>query len=178
MQQNVIEYYKLVKHTHAELYKSCKELFESVGSCTDLKELVDYAYAFRDASKLLEDCAKEARKAQKRAADIACVLWVQASATSEQDDTVKTEYCSGTPQVKFAGRVPRPGTSEYDELLRYLGMPDDLVNSGVMRTHWPSFVDYLTRRAEEGKPLPPGVNPETTYPVYELRLRKVKCVDE
>ena len=179
MNQEVVEYYKVVQQMHAELYQRSKKLVEAINTCTDLGELTDYAYALRDASKLLEDSAKDARKAQKRASDITCILWVQHSAADASfPDKIKTEHCTGTPQVKFAGRVPRPGTPEYDELLAFMGMPEGLIKSGVMRTHWPSFVDYLTRLAEEGKPLPPGVDPETTYPVYELRLRKGKCVDE
>ena len=178
MKQNTIEYYKLVKELHAALYQKMKGILEEVSKCNDLVELTDYTYAFRDASKLLEDSAKDARKAQKRASDIACMLWVQQSTNGAYLDNIPTEFCTGTPQVKMAGRVPRPDTAEYNELLRFLGMPEDLVNSGIMRTHWPSFVDYVTRLSEEGKPLPPGVDPKTTYPIYELRLRKTKSVDE
>ena len=41
-----------------------------------------------------------------------------------------------------------------------------------MRMHWPSMVEHLSALAEEGKPFPPGVDPDKTYPIYSTTIRR------
>jgi hypothetical protein len=47
-------------------------------------------------------------------------------------------------------------------------------DSEAVRPHWPGMVSYLTGLMRQGRPLPPGIDPEKTYPRYKLRLRALK----
>jgi hypothetical protein len=58
------------------------------------------------------------------------------------------------------------------------GAPPELVAADVLRPHWPHLVEWLSRRASEGLPPPPGIDPAQTYSLWNLRnLRARKGVN-
>jgi hypothetical protein len=87
---------------------------------------------------------------------------------------------TGTPDVTFGANVPSRESKEYRALMEHLGCPAETIEADVVRPHWPHLADYLTRRASEGKPPPPGIDPASQYPVYSvghLRTKRGVTID-
>jgi len=171
------EVYKAVYTAHAEAYAKLKKMHDVVGSCSDVKEQADFAYALRETAKLADDLRKMADATRSIAEKICCAVAVKDGIT----DPVRTEYCTATPRIKMSATLPNKRTDpeRYAQLLEFFGMTDEAREMDVARINWNGFVDYVTRACEEGRPLPPGVDMEKTYPVYSLSpLRRKKGVLE
>jgi hypothetical protein len=62
--------------------------------------------------------------------------------------------------------------------MEHLGIPEHMAAGDVVRPHWPGLKEYLTKLAQQGLPLPPGIDPQKTYSEYTLEVRKKKGVLE
>jgi hypothetical protein len=105
---------------------------------------------------------------------MACLVWV----TKESDEPIRTEYVTASPDVKQMVSLPRRRSNPegYATLMRYLGIAQELwdvdeESHAAVSFHWPGMIDYVSTLLAQGKPLPPGVDPTSTYPVYKLGLR-------
>lgn len=179
MKQEATDYYSLVQKLYEEHVKRLPQLQESIKRCTDLKELVDYAFAMNRASKFLDDMRKTCDATEMLCERLACLIWVAAEMTGP----IRTEHCSATPNIKMIATIPKRSThpAEFEALMTFLGIPKNLIDEEqgeVVRAHWPGLVSYLSRLMSEGKPLPPGIDPQKTYPEYHLTLRPKKGVGE
>lgn len=170
--------YNIVKKSHNEAYPILKQLEGGLQSENKLTELVDIAYAMRECEKLLEDFRKTCKRIQEISGQIACVLAVK----EQRVENVKTEYATGTPEVKFAAQLPSKSKNpeQYAKLMTGLGVPNNLWkgDNDVVRPHWPGFRDYLSVLCTLGEPLPDGIDLDKTYPNYQLRLRSRKSINE
>ena len=75
---------------------------------------------------------------------------------------------------KYAAFVKSLGIPAH---LAVLNNPDDKNEHAPVDLHYNGVCEYVTELQRQGKPLPPGVDPEKTYPVFKLKLRKKKAVD-
>ncbi len=169
-----------VTECHEDVYTDLgKEIEPLVRSCNNLEELVDTAYVLRETSKLCNDMRKMCDVLRELSEKICCVIAIK----DESVGAIKTEYASGTPNVKMMASIPKKKThpEKFAALMEHLGIPAELweEESDVVRPHWPGFVNHLTALAAAGKPLPPGIDADKTYPVYSLDpLRKKKGIQE
>ena len=183
MRQHASDYVRKVRALLTDLVKLNGEISESVKTCTDLKELADYAHAMHEAAQMLEGMEKKARQQRALAEQLACVIWVTQCPDGEPHN-IKTEYVTATPRVTMIASVPKRSTQpeEFAKLMDYMGIPRHLWegegDAEVVRCHWPGLVTWLSRLAEEGKPLPEGIDISKTYPQYALTLRRRKSADE
>jgi hypothetical protein len=161
---------------HAEIYRELSQLKEQSLKCGDMQELADRAYALRDMHKYVDDLRKELDQTKSVCERIACLLWAKDS----EGDPIRTDHCTASPKIKYMASLPsRTRDPEaYANLMGHLGIPDGLLPEDVVRPHWPGFVNYMTRLAEEGLPLPEGIDVDKTYPVYSLTIRGKKGVNE
>lgn len=148
----------------------------------DIRQLADTAYAMREAYALLDRLRKDVKAIQDLAEKMACLLYT-ADATHSANDSIRTGYCTATPDVGLMASLPKKNKDPegFAAMMQYMGIPDVLWNTPseddeAVRPHWPGMVSYLTKLMGEGRPLPPGLNPERTYPVYKLKIRKVKDI--
>lgn len=174
------EAYGLARQTHERLYNLLREAERTLTTTPDLAEQVDAAYAMRETAKLLDDTRKDASRLCETASKIACAIAIKSGSA----DTIRTEYVSATPKMDMAPAVPnrRRDPEQYRAFCAAVGIPEALVNvdenaSQVFELHWPGLVSHFTALMEEGKPLPPGVRLDQTYPVYKLSMRGRKEVD-
>jgi hypothetical protein len=152
---------------HASIYKLLLEL-KSGATIRSLPELVDLVYALKKSSELLDDVRKEVDQLKEFIERLACLAWL----TQASGENVKTEYCTGTPDVKQMAKVPKPGTEEYVALMNHFGVDP----SSPVRPHWPSMVERLSAELAEGKPLPPGCDPASVYQVFRVKILKKRPV--
>lgn len=145
-----------------------------------MHEQADYAYAFREIYRLADDLRKEAQLNKDLSEKIACLLWVK-DGTGE---SIRTEHCTCTPKVRMSAKIPKKShdPEDYANLMRFLQIPESVWNIPdedfeVVRIHWPGFIEYVSKLLEEGKPLPPGVDPEKSHPLYSLTILGRSPVD-
>lgn len=178
MTDDDVTMFKRIKKAHAATYPLIKRLREETARCQNLERLADRCLATRQALNYLNDMRKELNLLDELAEKLACLIWVQL----EVGETIKTEYTTAIPQVKMMAAVPKRRTDPegYAKFMDFLGVPAALYagEEEAMRVHWPGMVAYLSEQLAQGKPLPPGVDPASAYPVYSLTCRRRKEVDD
>lgn len=179
MREDMVAVYQRLRNVHAEVYATVSQVREQMKQVCDIDEHADVVYACHETMKYLDDIRTEINKLNDQCEKIACAIWVR-EGTGE---TIRTSFCTVSPEVKIMASIPRKKTDpdSYNAFMRSLGVSDDVLRQpeDVVRPHWPGLVEYVSRLAAAGKPLPPGVDPDKTYPVYTLHIRaKRKGVDE
>ena len=173
-----VELFVLARQFHADLYPKVKKLRDETQTCHNLERLVDRCLAARHALQYLEDLRKEISLLNERAEKLACLIWVELDMT----ENVKTAYTLGMPKVKMMAAVPKKRTdpASFRAFMEFLKVPAELYagEHEAVRVHWPGMVDYISDLLENGKPLPDGIDPNKTYPVYSLTCRKRKEIDD
>lgn len=176
MNEKLKAVYQAVHRMHEEVYTKLKEIDDETRACSNMEELADTAFACRETRKLADDIRKMCDVTQGMAEKICCAVAVK----DEFAGPVKTEYCTATLNIKMCATLPSKtkDPEAYKALLDHFGIDNSLVENDAVRFHWPGMVDYVTGLCEQGRPLPPGLNTEKTYPVYALKpLTKRKAIE-
>ena len=166
----------------SELYDKTMELYEQVqaevmtlrrvNDRMSPEELVDAGYLLREIESLLDDGRKECKA---RKAYIAKLLGREAStrALAGRDDLkIKGQLANATVDIKLLPKMPKAGTSEFDELMNFFGVTGEAARTGLLSLHFVKLTEYLTKSAEDGINPPPGL--VGTFPEYSVIYRKKK----
>ena len=168
--------YQSLERMYPAIYSDLSRL-ETLAKSSDLTQgdRADAAYAMREISRVVADIRKEADRIKRLLDQVMCVVW---TTNCETDDStprsIHGEVAIATPNVKMGVTLPTKNTDpeNYRTLMQHFGFSDELIEADAVRTHWPGMVQYMTNLMEEGKPLPPGVRPDQTYPIYNTTIRK------
>jgi len=137
------------------------------------EELCDFGFICRELENILDELRKEVKARKELCGSIIAYRLVQASI---QDPSIKMkvqgQFASGTPDVKMQAALPHKFTDEYYQITDYLKVPRDVASSGVLRLDWKQVTEFLTKRMNEGKEIPPGFGKQ--YPLYTTTYRKRK----
>lgn len=169
-------FYRAVFNSLVEVQALIPDIRENLQNQAKLSEVADTAYTIRRAFDLMEEQLKQLRALKTLSEKILCMKW----ALGSDGSSIKTEYCTATPEVNEMAKIPsqKNQPSDYCQFLADLGCPDELIKADALRPHWPGLIELFKTRHAEGKPLPKGVDPSTTYPVYSVRFLKKKGVIE
>ena len=169
MRSQLQQLYTEAVRAHSALYASLSVVRDESRVSLDMLELVDTAFALRECHKFFDDLRKEAKRTQEMAEKLVCLLWIKGGGEEER---LRTPYCTASPVIKTAVSIPsaRRQPEQYEALMKDLGVPEALWRSDVIRPHWPGFTEYASSLASNGRPLPGGVDPNKTYPIYALRM--------
>lgn len=177
MTDDDVQIFTAIRDLHGFLYPKIKQLREETQRCRNLERLADRCMAAKQSLNYVNDLRKELNLLQELAERLACLIWVQL----EMTESIKTEHTTAIPNVKMMAAVPKKRTQPeaYAAFMDFLGVPKALYegDEDAVRPHWPGMVEYLSGLLAEGKPLPPGIEPDKTYPVYSLTCRKRMEVD-
>jgi len=176
MKQEMINLYKTTKTWYNQCYQELLKAQKQLQTARTPEEAADMAYALNELHKWCDDMRKEAKRAKEIADRVACLLWVQ----RDNGDNIKTDHCTATPIIKMQPKVPKLSSDPeaYYALMDYLGIPRTTSDQELVRVHWPSMVEYLTLLAEEGRPMPKGIDPNGSRPEYRLMIRSKRAVDD
>ena len=181
MNDRVKELFKLVDKAHDEIFTEMIKLEDELPE-TDIYEATDWVYAFREMADKLRTIRVKADVMKINCQNLACALYVVQGPNSPiiRDGNIKTGHCTGTPDLKQGAHIPKlkKDPEGYYAVMDYLGIPKGIVEKDLVRPHWPSVVDHLSELASLGKPMPPGIDPTKTYPVYDMVVRRKKGVSE
>jgi hypothetical protein len=173
--------YLLALELHRASVELEVKLNAEMSTCVEKTDAVDVAYAMRETWSLVHDVRKRVYVLQQRAEKLAVAL----NLADGSAENIKTDYCTATPKIRTIVSIPRRSTDpeNFGKLMAWLGVPKDLWDKGdeekeVLRPHWPGLIDHIADRLQEGKPMPPGVEPNKTYAEYSLVMRGKKGIAE
>jgi hypothetical protein len=180
MRPEAVELFKRARALHEEAVRMCLTARNDAKKCADTEELADLAFACRKTCDFLTETMKLVRQLGVLSEKIAATVHI---ATCPNQRSIHTQYVVATPNVKVMASIPRPDSSpkEYAEMMEFFGVPENLWKGrthALVKDHWPGVMEELTRLQAEGKPLPPGLDPEKSYAEYTLTLTGRKGPDE
>lgn len=163
-----------IEKAHAETFKLLLECRGPPTNSTN-EELVDLSFMMREAENFCEDLRKELRGARDFLGRIICMRWLHENLnTHDVDMSIRGKLAMGTPQVRTMASLPLPekDPEAFVAFMKRIGVFGQALKRSLVKVHWPAVTDYLTDLIAKGKPLPPGIDPNRTYSVYQVILRK------
>lgn len=164
-----------------KIYLSCYENLSIIrdelrAGKFQVEDMINFIYVAREISKLVNDLRKEIDGVGHMFENTACAIYVSLNRT----DPIRSSLATGTPDLRLAVKIPNQNRDpeEFTKLMKFLEIPDKAISDKVIKLHWPGLCEYVSVLAEEGQPLPPGINPDDTYPIYSVRIRGIKNLDE
>lgn len=180
MRPELKDLYKQIRAVHQRFVQIDAWLEEEIKCATDKYDMTDVAFASREISELCKEIVKLANQKQRFAERMACLIAI----AEANPNAYQTDYVTASPDIKTIVSIPKKSTHPegFGKLMQYLGVPDELYSGEgdkeVVRPHWPGLVDRIARDLAEGKPMPPGTDPNKTYAEYKLKMRERKGVAE
>jgi hypothetical protein len=148
-----------VEEVHASVVGYCHVLSGALGN-NELTEadLADAGYLLRESERWLDEARKEVKAKKETIGRILAVLITRrVMEDPDEEPRARGELCTATPDVAIRPKLPKAGTEEYSDLMRWLGVPVETVEGGVLNVHFNRMSEMLTRMAEEGKTPHPGL---------------------
>lgn len=170
MTEESLALYKECESFHLALTKAAVNLESKIVACGSITDQVDASLVARETAKMMEHCAKQLRKLEYLATQVSCALW---ASTPGSTDRIRTEYCTASPSVCPKPVIPSYTTSKekYAEAMRGLGVPDSVIESGLLSFHWKRLSQHVADLAGQGLPAPTGINIADTAPKFTLNAR-------
>ena len=138
----------------------------------DPKELADLLYALKKTKDLLDSQKKNLGKTIRFLETAVCQNY--AHQLSEEgavvNRSIKTEWCTATPNVEQALPIPKPGEEKYDDLMEWLGVPEAVAKSHVFRLDWDALVSAITQARKAGCPMPKKFSMHDQVPRMSVRI--------
>jgi hypothetical protein len=161
--------YFRIKSFYGEVCNELDTIREEMVAETDLNTQADKVYALRETSNVAEELAKELRRIHTLASKLACLIEM-----SGIQDSALTEYCSGRARVTRIAKVPakrRNNEEDFDKVMDWIGIPEEVYRSELVRPHWPNVQEKFAEAQEKGEVPPINVTEELRYE-YSIRKRK------
>lgn len=133
-------------------------------------EICDLGFLFREFGDQAKDLSTTANVWEEKLSTVLCLGCVAKTMQTGEEETIKGELASGTPKVEQQPKLPKRGTPEHAQLCNYYGIEPQ--NAYLFAPHFVAFSELLTKLAEEGKPIPPGIVGK--YEKFGMRYRRKK----
>jgi len=175
----LVELFKQAQSLHARFIEVDLEVRRKLNGCADIETHVDAAYALREISEFADALRKKANATKQTAESLAIMI----NTANGSADTIRTEYCTASTDVKTLVSIPTRSKKpeEFGKLMDWLGVPEPLHSGGdraVVEPNWPGLIEHINKALAEGRPLPPGVDPNKTYSESKLIIKRRKGVTE
>jgi len=128
------------------------------------EKMCDIGYLLRELENLFDDWRKDCKARKELIGKILAFNVTQASLNGSTETCVRGLLATGTADVKIRAKLPAKGTDEYMAVLKHFGIPETLVQAGVLKLDWDGVSGLATKQAQDGKPMPPGLG--ETFPEY------------
>jgi hypothetical protein len=180
--RDAIKAYGQMKKAHLDEYAMLTTLRDELKAGKyQLTDMVNFIYVIREISRLADDIRKEADGISRIFENLACATYVASHQNDpERSDPIRASLATGTPNLKIGINVPneRLEPERYFKLMKFFGISEEQLESRVVKAYWPGLCEQISKLAEEGKPLPPGISVENTYPTYSVTIKMIQNLDE
>lgn len=143
-------------------------------------ELVDFGFLCREVADTADEIRKDCNAHMALASRIVCIRETEKFVANPEDSEVgkpiRGSLATGSTDVKVIVDQPQKGQHEYHLLMKYLGVPEDLIVSGLVKPSWKGINDLATECEREGKPMPPGLGKKR--PEYIVTYRRKRGGNE
>ena len=136
------------------------------------EEMVDVGFLFKRLEEMLDATRKECGHKKEQLGRLLAAVITRRALADSSEPTARGELAVATADVKVRAVVPKRGTPEYEELMKHLGVREDVRHAGVLTPHWLHLSDWLTAAASRGERLPPGIT--TLRPDATVTYRPIK----
>lgn len=156
-----------------------EDLSQMQSSLTGLPipDIVDIGFFCRK----MEDISDTLRRdCSARVAVVGRMLAAYAGAEAIRGNEVSLsgEFATATPTVTEKPKMPSNNSPEMRELLRWIGVSDDVIDKGYLRPSFSQLEEELTRRLETGEKPPPGIQATFREVSAVFRQKRGKKQDE
>ena len=168
MKPELLALYANVHRIHCELVNTALDIEANIKQETSTHELADLGYVLREVLKLLQENAVQLRKVESLTAKLFTALW---ALDQNLPAVVETEWCSCSPDVKTHASEPKleDDPERYRSIMSQLGLPSELVDTGLFRLSFMGLADKLTQLEKDGKRLPEGL--DKVWKEHKLSIR-------
>lgn len=165
------ELYKIAFEAHNELSQALYNVEAGLDS-ESAEDVADANLVLDEITKLMEDLRKQAFAKTVLTNKLLCLRWLQIA----DGEPIRTKVCSYSPRVIHMPKIPshKKEPEAYAAVCRYFGLSDETIENRTFQPHWPSLLKRVEELAEEGKPLPAGLDKQPTYPEYRVTRTKKK----
>ena len=169
----LIKRYQAIHKLHNETYAVFLEAKKLLAGGSTAEDLSDVAFVLKEIETVVTDLRKETTSLKETFEKACAIVW----STGMDGGPIRGELATGTPRLGEMASLPniKKDPEKFKALMDFLGCPEYVQR--YMTPHWPTLTAMLTDRAIEGMKLPPGIDPNSTYPVYKLVTRRKKDVE-
>ena len=171
---------KELRVTHQDWYASLTSLVDEIRkkerSLTD-GDLADIGFLLRSAERILDDLKKECKAKKELIGKLLCAKMAMET-QSVNDANVSTRVYgalgSASADIKHRCRTPKPGSTEYVELCRAMGVNEEAIKAGIFQPHYVRVGEFITQLAKENRDPPKGILSTTVLYncIFRSRTRK------
>jgi len=180
--KEAVKAYGQMKKTYLDEYALLTTLRDELKAGKyNLDDMVNFIYIIREISRLADDIRKEADGISHIFENLTCATYVTTHQNDpERSDPIRASLATGTPTLKIGMSIPNEKLEpdRFYKLMRHFGISSEQLESRVIKPYWPGLCEQVSKLAEEGKPLPPGILPEQTYPIYGVIVKMIQNLDE
>lgn len=176
MKAELLVHYQQIQKYQLAIHEVLQSLVSEIQTTKDA-DLVDSGFLCREIANICTDIRKAA---ELRMAIIGKFLAARAAVASMQGELLelKGELATATPDLKTKPKLPENGSPEFNKLMRWIGVSEELLKTNMLRPSFTAIQDELTRRAAAGEKPPPGISVTFTEAMVVFRRRNPKKTNE
>jgi hypothetical protein len=162
---------------HPELYNWLSTTIEDVQQNKfSIETITDQAFLCRELETFFQEMTKLVRSRKDLCIKIMGLYLAMQSLENPEtvQDKLTGEIAVCRVEPKTMPKIPAKGTPEYGEFLRNLGVPEQLIKSGLICADFKGVMEYVTQLSGEGRKLPNGITQSWTSYVGTFRSKNKK----
>lgn len=138
----------------------------------DFPEICDIGFQFREFADLADNVKKTGNAWEKKLSAVLCMGMMARCINAGEDVVVPVHglLASGSAKFQVQPKLPKRDTPEFYALAEYFGISAD--SAKYFDPHFTELTELLTTLAEQGKPMPPGI--DSKYSSYGMSYRRKK----
>jgi hypothetical protein len=173
--------FKSLKNLYTKLVQTHKEIYSAIGETESYlkkgpteEDLADCIHACNEIYKLLDDSRKDLAKKTKLLEQYLFTLYTMKGDVTRRIDG---HYCTARPKVSTTHRVPKFSVEykDYKELLEFMEVPEEIIKLGILQPHYKYFGEYITKKIEQGEPIPQVKN---IYSEVKITTRAKRSLED
>lgn len=167
--------YAKIEDFYVDVFEMLRSVAVSGKTCDDMRETADIAYLTKKAAEYTKQLTTQLNKISEVAQKRTCIMAIE----DDHETEIRGKYVVASPDMKMMAPIPKrkKEPERFEELMNALEIPNALwqgTTEEAVRPHWPGIIELTNKNIQEGKKLPDGLDENSMYPIYKLRMRKSK----
>lgn len=171
---DLLQYYKSVREFHKWAYTGSQRILGGLKNAPTIGNCADVSLVLKRCASLEDDVRKETNRVTEHAMLIATGLWMQQGTGAK----IKGELCSAYVDPRVTFKMPRRSQdpSGYAAACEFFGVPENLVDSGLLDFRYDGVRDFVTKHVASGFGMPKALEGYGLINQFGLSCRERKDV--